>query len=661
MGSRARLFALVGGLTLPIAGMAILTPGGGITPVKAFNPKTAPAIQQHLLSGIWDDNAAQSSSANFRSSGPSNFIPGGTSGPSCPVNIGSNVKVNQNCLDITAPNFQGRGQAHNETTIAINPSNPNQLIAASNDYRLGDGLAGGTSYSGNNGRTWQDSTVGEEFTRGSDFSGDTFPRMYWQGGGDPSVAWDSHGDAYLTNLHFNRGNVPAVGGASDIPDYSSGVYVYRSVGNGGASWSFPGTAVATSFQPTTPANGLPLLDKPLMTVDTHSSSPFRDRIYVTWTNFATDGTAYIWEAWSQDFARSFSSPVLVSKNSGSLCPNDYSQFGIAPENGNKCDENQFSDPFTGSDGNLYVVYANFNTTQATSTTGDNKGQILISKSTNGGVSFSAPVRAGYYYDLPDCGTYQGQNEFRACVPEQGSQSNSIFRATNYPSGAVDPTNANHVMVAYGSYINKDSNETTPGNGSTGCAPNGTDQDVFTQLYQGVKTAACANKILVSDSTNKAGSFSAGSNDPRTVAIVPQDAAQAHTDQWWQWSAFDKDGEYVVSYYDRQYGNDITNASNDFSLSAQQEGGGALNFTTQRVTTSSMPNPTEFPNANGNSVFMGDYTGLAVWDTAHPLWTDTRQPDLFDCPSSSPPAVCLLSTPNGQIANNEDIFSNTTSF
>ena len=242
--------------------------------------------------------------------------------------------MNQGCLNITAANLQGRGQAHNETAIAINPRNPNQLIAASNDYTLGDGLAGGISYSGNGGKTWQDSTLPVEFTNGSDFSGDTTARMYWQGGGDPSVAWDSRGNAYFTGLHFNRGS-----GVSDNPDYSSGVYLYRSTQNGGASWSFPGMPVVTSFSPTTPASGLPLDDKPYMTIDNHTGSPFRDRIYVTFTVFAADGTAYIYEARSSDYGRTFSAPVVVSKNSP-LCPNNYSAFGITPEHGNNCDENQ---------------------------------------------------------------------------------------------------------------------------------------------------------------------------------------------------------------------------------------------------------------------------------------------------------------------------------
>ncbi|HEX4661379.1 MAG TPA: hypothetical protein VH307_28625, partial [Streptosporangiaceae bacterium] len=42
----------------------------------------------------------------------------------CPRNFGSSVLVNQNCLNVTDPNLQGRGQAQNETAIAQNPLNP---------------------------------------------------------------------------------------------------------------------------------------------------------------------------------------------------------------------------------------------------------------------------------------------------------------------------------------------------------------------------------------------------------------------------------------------------------------------------------------------------------------------------------------------------------
>ena len=87
----------------------------------------------------------------------------------------------------------------------------------------------------------------------------------------------------------------------------------------------------------------------------------------------------------------------------------------------------------------------------------------------------------------------------------------------------------------------------------------------------------------------------------------------------------------------------------------------MNFNSTRVTSSSMPLPTQFPNGLGNSVFFGDYTGLtAVGQTAHPLWMDTRSPDLFLCPGTGvpgvPPAICTATEPNGLVANDQDIFT-----
>ena len=73
--------------------------------------------------------------------------------------------------------------------------------------------------------------------------------------------------------------------------------------------------------------GAVLEDKALMTVDNHVGSPFQDRVYMTWTTFAADGTAYIYEASSSDYGVHFSSPVLVSRDSA-LCPFTYAAFGI---------------------------------------------------------------------------------------------------------------------------------------------------------------------------------------------------------------------------------------------------------------------------------------------------------------------------------------------
>jgi hypothetical protein len=380
-----------------------------------------------------------------------------------------------------------------------------------------------------------------------------------------------------------------------------------------------------------------------LTVDNHVASPFQDRIYVTWTTFAADGTAYIYEAHSSDYGETFSSPVLVSADSA-LCPNT---FGISTPRG-RCNENQFSQPFTGPDGKLYVTWANFNNAVSGA---DNRNQILIAVSNDGGATFAPPVKVGDYYDLPDCATYQaGQDPGRACVPEKANTAYSIFRATNYPSGVVNPTNASQVVVTYGSYINSSSHEPS-------CVPAGFSA-FGTNLFNGVKTTpGCTNKILLSVSTNGATSFtgSAGAADPRTQPTV-NNPAQAGSDQWWQWAAFNQAGRLAVSYYDRQYGNDETTGAMDITISGSTD---AANFGQRRVTTASMPVPTEF-----SGLFFGDYAGLDAINDAHPIWADTRNVDLFLCTGTgtpgNPPTNCTGTESTGPqaglTANDQDIYT-----
>ena len=139
--------------------------------------------------------------------------------------------------------------------------------------------------------------------------------------------------------------------------------------------------------------------------------------------------------------------------------------------------------------------------------------MLLAKSTDGGNTFSPPVKVADYYDLPDCETYQGEDPGVACVPEKGETTNSIFRATNYPSAAVNPRDPREIDVTFGSYINRHSNERQ----RIPCVPQGYNPDTFQALYTGVKTpGACNNDILISRSTNGGRSFTGGSTDVRTL-------------------------------------------------------------------------------------------------------------------------------------------------
>ncbi len=638
---RLRILISAAALLVLLAGAATYFYAGSSQGAKATNPAGVPQftkLQQRLLSGFASTEMALSSSSNVQSRATARGTYYPTSDDGCPRNLGNNIKVNQNCLNISDANLQGRGQSQNETAIAQDPNNPNHIVASFNDYRRGDGNCYG-AYSLNGGQQWTDTTIPMSFTRGTAFGA---AREYWQAGGDTAVAWDTKGNVYFQCQMFQRGL-----GTSPNPDLSSAVYVFRSTGNYGASWNFPARPVIESAD-TAGTGTAPFEDKPYMTVDNHKGSPFQDRVYVTWTEFAADGTAYIYESYSADYGEHFSAPVVVSTTSA-LCSNTY---GLPTPHGT-CNENQFSDPFTGPDGALYVVWANFNNT----VTGlDNRNQMLLAKSTDGGQTFSAPVKVGDYYDLPDCATYQGgQDAGRACVPEKGTSMHSVFRATNYPSGAVNPRKPNQIVVTYGSYINVNSNE------SNGCAPAGFSA-FGTNLYTGVKTpGACNNDILISVSNNGGASFTGTTKDPRVMTSITSGYRQRTTDQFWQWTSFSNTGKLAVSYFDRQYGQDEFNGYSDISLTGVDDP--YTEFHSTRVTTSSMPFPTQFPDAQGNSLFYGDYTGLSASDgIAHPLWMDTRSPDLFLCPGTGapgvPPSICKQVGLSGIFDNDQDIFTAT---
>jgi hypothetical protein len=167
---------------------------------------------------------------------PTTYNPRGSG--DCTYVNSSNVKVNQNCLNLSDPDLAGRGQAQNETSMAQNPDDPNDVVASYNDDRRGDGTCG-ASWSTDKGRTCNASTIPDSFTRGRvqnvvDFGAS---REYCGGGGDTSSA----------------------------------LVVYRATRNAGASWNFPARYVRASND-TSGTGASPLLDKQLMTVDSNPTA-----------------------------------------------------------------------------------------------------------------------------------------------------------------------------------------------------------------------------------------------------------------------------------------------------------------------------------------------------------------------------------------------------
>src|SRR5436190_15238859 len=92
---------------------------------------------------------------------------------------------------------------HNETSIAVNPTNPLNMIGSANDYQLkvsGGGTINETVFSRahvtfDGGKTWT-----------------TYPVRYngYKFTGDPSLAFDADGVAYLATLADGGNNTPAV-------------------------------------------------------------------------------------------------------------------------------------------------------------------------------------------------------------------------------------------------------------------------------------------------------------------------------------------------------------------------------------------------------------------------------------------------------------------
>ena len=251
--------------------------------------------------------------------------------------------------------------------------------------------------------------------------------------------------------------------------------------------------------------------------------------------------------------------------------------------------------------------------------------MLIVKSTDGGNTFSSPVKVTNFYDLPDCFTYTGESAFRACVPTAPATHRSVFRAENYPSGAA--LSDTRIVVDFGSYINPHSNETL-GN----CSPNGLSALTGLNKFSGVGVVnGCNNDILRSVSVNGGASFTGTKTDPRELPAISNEGTQL-ADQWWQWTAKAPNGKAVTSYYDRQYGTDMATGAMDVTLF----NGSSTHI---RVTDASMPAGNDFPGVHGFSTFFGDYSGIAVGSdgVAHPVWMDNRNP-LFSFDPSADPRV-----------------------
>lgn len=252
----------------------------------------------------------------------------------------------------TDSNDGGAFRQGNEPTVAIDPTNPNLVMAAWNDYcdtDLGGGWMG-IAYSRDRGESWTPSKI-PGYPTDTSAEGMASPLHGRQAeAGDPLLAFDNDGNLFAGGIAFNRVN-PQNG---DVWVATYGAQPHAS--------GYPKDYVRTVIVGTgTPAlNGI-FEDKPELEVD-RTGGRFDGNVYLCWSRFVGfSGRTKISFSRSTDSGRTFSRPIELSFGK------DVQGCDIAVEH----------------DGDVYVAWGTRDTPSAI----DEQG-MAIARSTDGGASFA---------------------------------------------------------------------------------------------------------------------------------------------------------------------------------------------------------------------------------------------------------------------------------
>ncbi|PYR33406.1 MAG: hypothetical protein DMF93_25350, partial [Acidobacteria bacterium] len=296
---------------------------------------------------------------------------------------------------------------HNETSIAVNPTNPFNMIGGANDYQL-KLSAGGTV----NETVFSRAHV--TFDGGATWTTVPLDANGYIATGDPAVAFDAVGNAYYATLGFGFGQASPTGKNPDV--------IVAHSSDGGATWS---SAVVV-------AKG---------TGSFGSKGTFNDKEYiaawgsgnaiVTYTKFrdgirGSYGGSPIFASVTHDGGATWSAPVEIS-GSAPFC---VGFFGDTT-----CDQNQGSVPAVAANGAIYVAFLS---TRETTTFTDQYLVVQVDPAT--GQRVGGPFKVG---DVAD-----GIADYP--INEDGRQTyqDSQFRTWALGNIAADPTDGQHLAVVW---------------------------------------------------------------------------------------------------------------------------------------------------------------------------------------------------------------------
>jgi hypothetical protein len=367
-------------------------------------PRTAHTVPNALLKEVLADQDDEDQEAADLSALCQSFI----DKPNPYQPLRRNVEVIRDDAVVQAGTQQGCSTAQNETTIAVNPFNPFNVVSGSNDYRFFNTRemrndTSGLAYSSfDGGRTWTNVVLPKlTFQTGS-----TGQLAIMDAAGDPAIAFGPHNTVYYANLVFSRATVPAG------DQGATGLTVSVSH-DGGRTWGDPsivqldGVAPDGSHVPTTFFN-----DKEWIGVD-----PVRGTAYVTWTRFTFDAAGRYLESpimskRSTDGGRTWSAAARVSPSLVGF------PGGITPFS-------QGSNPVVAADGSLHVAYETSVCASAACDQPADHDAVVVGTSRDGGRSFRN-TEVAPDFDFP-----------RNADTGRASLTGENFRINSYPQLTVD--------------------------------------------------------------------------------------------------------------------------------------------------------------------------------------------------------------------------------
>ena len=397
---------------------------GGVRPTDAaINPNLTKNSHAHLANGkalphvsggsevTFDEERAEA--ADALSTVGSDLPPDLTATALGCANRGSatNPRVNQDCT--------ARRQA--EEQVAVNPLDPNNIIAGQNDSRVGFNHCG-FDYSLDGGVTWGDGQP-PFFQHLNPVSGHTYDAA-----SDPAVTFTGQGIAWYSCVIFDvNTNANAVFASPSTPALKGSAYANIAAG-------------ASPYVVAEADDGHVFFDKEFIAGDPRAG---HGEVYVTFTRFLADQKCAIgnnpgafcsaeifYSKW--DPATKTWSSIKSISGSASFCVggNTFDRKAAA----DACNFNQGSMPVVNpADGSVFVVWSNGNTPTFLNQT--------LGRRINADGTLGPVVKVGQDEEsnVALCDFGRGPEE---CVKSLN------IRTGDFPAIALDPTDPDHVVVVW---------------------------------------------------------------------------------------------------------------------------------------------------------------------------------------------------------------------